>query len=146
MIIFLRNIPLDTKKFELVGFLTPIFGKCFLGDPTTNISVEDIDFLSIQDVDSNAMEKHGLVRVFPNEVGKRLIKNLDGKFFKQQPVAAREYVIRSASNDPRNHSKEPPAGMTDRRIADRRRPHIMNSWQNNPILVHTSLVPSAANY
>ena len=145
MIIFLRNIPLDTKKFELAGFLKPIFNKCFLSDSTSDISVEDIDFLSIQDVDSNVTEKHGLVRVFPNEVGKRLIKNLDGKLFKQQPVFAREYVIRSTQNDPRNNAKEPPAGIIEHRIGDRRRSHIMNSWQNNPILVHTAPPPSLHN-
>lgn len=146
MIIFLRNIPLDTKKYELASFITPVFSNCFLGRPTTHISVEDIEILSIHDVDSNVLEKHGLVRVFPNEVGKRLIKHLDGRFFKQKSIKVREYVIRSASNDPRNNAAGTPVGFDDRRVGDRRRTPLMNSWQKDPILVHNALKSASQQY
>ncbi|MGR9088303.1 MAG: hypothetical protein ACU841_14705 [Gammaproteobacteria bacterium] len=136
MIIFLKNIPLEIKKFELASFIAPVFNNCFLGKPTSHISIEDIEILSIQDVDSNNLEKHGLVRVFPNEVGRRLIKNLDGKLLKQRPISVREYVIRSAGNDPRNASPGKTISFDDRRKCDRRRTPLMNSWQKDPILVH----------
>lgn len=137
MIIFLRNIPFETKKYEIVRFIQRVFYDCFLDKPSTNISLDDIEILSILDVNSYTLETHGLARIFPNEVGKRVIKRLDGKFFKGKCLEIREYVNRSLDNDPRNKS---PSGATtnikERRTSDRRRERLINSWQNDPVLVH----------
>lgn len=135
MIIFLRNIPTDTKKYEIADFISPVLNDCFLDKSTSTISIEDVEILSILDVNSNNIEKHGLVRVFPNEVANRLIKRLDGALFKHKRIAVREYVNRSASKDPRNEENKDTTNYTNRRIADRRRKPLMNSWQKNPILV-----------
>jgi len=137
MIIFLKNIPINTKKYEIATFIEPVFNDCFLGKSTAPVSVQDIEILSIQDVDSDALEKHALIRVFPKEVAKRVIKRIDGTTFKNTPITAREYVNRSLSNDPRNSITDAAAEFRDRRIADRRRKPLMNSWQKDPILVHT---------
>jgi hypothetical protein len=137
MIIFLRDIPSETKKYEIASFIDRVFNDCFLDKSNAKISVEDIEILSIQDIDSNVLEKHGLVRVFPKEVGKRVIKRLDGTIFKQKRITVREYVNRSAANDPRNNNPGTAIDFQDRRIADRRRKPLMNSWQKDPILVHT---------
>lgn len=137
MIIFLKNIPPDTKKYEIASFIDNVFNDCFLDHrSSTKISIEDIEILSIQDIDSEKLEKHGLVRVFPKEVGKRVIKRLDGAFFKRKRITVREYVNRSASNDPRNNSPNAAMDFNERRISDRRRIPLMNSWQKDPILVH----------
>ena len=137
MIIFLRNIPVNTKKYEIATFIEPIFNDCFLGRSTTRVNVHDIEILSIQDVDSELIEKHALVRIFPEEVGKRVLKRIDGKLFKNKPVLAREYVNRSSKNDKRGsvHNKIVP--IEDRRLFDRRRKPLMNSWQRDPIMVQT---------
>ncbi|MGR8942414.1 MAG: hypothetical protein ACU83V_02815 [Gammaproteobacteria bacterium] len=138
MIIFLRNIPINTKKYEIATFIEPVFNDCFLGKSTTKVSVQDIELLSIQDMDSAALEKHALVRVFPKEVGIRVIQRIDGAFFKNTPIVAREYVNRSSANDPRNTNQDVAIGFQDRRVFDRRRRPLMNSWQRDPILVHAS--------
>lgn len=138
MIIFLRNIPPDTKKYEIASFIDRVFNDCFLDKSKAKISIEDIEILSIQDVDSDMLEKHGLVRVFPKEVGKRVIKKLDGTVFKRKYVTVREYVNRSINNDPRNNHLGTPLAFSDRRISDRRRKPLMNSWQKDPILVHSA--------
>ncbi|MGJ0483890.1 MAG: hypothetical protein ACR65R_05065 [Methylomicrobium sp.] len=140
MIIFLRNIPINTKKYEIATFIEPIFNDCFLGRATAKISIQDIEILSIQDIDSDTLEKHALVRVFPTEVAKRVLKRIDGAFFKNTPVSAREYINRSSSNDPRNSIiSQSIALLHDRRVSDRRRKPLMNSWQKDPILVHAVL-------
>lgn len=132
MIIFLRNIPINTKKYEIATFIEPVFNDCFLGRATTKIS--------IQDIDSDTLEKHALVRVFPTEVAKRVLKRIDGAFFKNAPISAREYINRSSSNDPRNSAiSQSIAVLHDRRVSDRRRKPLMNSWQKDPILVHAVL-------
>jgi hypothetical protein len=136
MIIFLRNIPINTKKYEIASFIEPVFNDCFLGKSTAKVSVQDIEILSIQDIDSDKLEKHALVRIFPKEVAKRVIKRIDGTLFKNTPISAREYVNRSSSNDPRKLVAAPPPGIQERRIRDRRRIPLMNSWQKDPILVH----------
>ncbi len=137
MIIFLRNIHPDTKKYEIANFINPVFNDCFLDKSTAPISIEDIEILSILDVSSNRIEKHGLVRVFPNEVAHRLIKRLDGTLFKDKPITVREYVNRSAKKDPRNEATSDTANYTNRRVADRRRIPLVNSWQKDPVLVQS---------
>ena len=137
MIIFLRNIPYETTKQEIANFIGRAFnGFCLLDKPSAKIELEDVSILSIKDVNSNALEKHGLVNVFPNETGKRVIEKLDGTIYKGKYLTIREYINRSIDNDPRNN---PQAGtiadFTERRVSDRRRHPVMNSWQNNPILV-----------
>jgi len=137
MIIFLRNIPYETTKQEIANFIGRAFNDFYLLDkPSAIIELEDVSILSIKDVNSNALEKHGLVNVFPNEAGKSLIEKLDGTTYKGKYLTIREYINRSIDNDPRNN---PQAGtiadFTERRVSDRRRHPVMNSWQNNPILV-----------
>jgi hypothetical protein len=139
MIIFLRNLPVEARKFEIAAFINRILDECFLDKPSTKVSVGDIETLSIQDVDANKIEKHGLVRVFPNEVGKRVIKKLNGTTFKRTLVSAHEYVSRSVQNDPRNNESGTQIEFQDRRIADRRRSPLLHSWQKDPILVHSTL-------
>jgi len=137
MIIFFRNIPINTKKYEIAAFIEPAFNGSFLVRSRTKISVQDIEILSIQDIDSNEQERHALVQVYPDEVARRLIKHIDGAVFKNTPVSAREYVNRSSLNDSRNSGPSTAAEILNRRVVDRRRKPLMNSWQKDPILVHT---------
>jgi hypothetical protein len=137
MIIFLRNIPLKTKKYEIASFIGKVFDHCFLGRPSATLSIEDIEILLIQDVDSNTLEKHGLVRISPKEVAKRVIKKLNGTIFKGTHITVREYINRSAHNDPRNELlPDTTINFKERRASDRRRDPLMSSWQKAPLLVH----------
>ncbi|WP_024298301.1 hypothetical protein [Methylomicrobium lacus] len=138
MIIFLRNIPIDTKKYEIASFIEPVFNDCFLVKATTRVSLQDIEILAIKDIDSDVIEKHALIRIVPEEVAKRVIKHIDGTVFKNTPVSAREYINRSSTNDPRHSALNEAAELLDRRLSDRRRKPLLNSWQKYPILVHTA--------
>jgi len=128
---------MNAKKYEIAAFIEPVFNDCFLAGTSAGISVQDIEILSIQDVDSNELERHALVRVYPNEVARRLLKRIDGAVFKNTRVSAREYVNRSFLNDCRNRAPSSAAETRDHRIVDRRRKPLLNSWQKDPILVHT---------
>jgi hypothetical protein len=79
-----------------------------------------------------------LVRIFPKEVARRVIKRIDGALFKNTPISAREYVNRSSSNDPRSSNPNQSYAFLERRVGDRRRKPLMNSWQKDPILVHAA--------
>jgi len=137
MIIFLRNIPSETQKYEIASFIYRPYNDHYLNKPSANISLEDIKFLSILDVNSNTLEKHALVNVFPNEAGKSVIKKLNGIIFKGKYIEIREYVNRSMNNDPRNElSADATINYKEQRVSDRRRQPLVNSWQNDPILVH----------
>ena len=56
MIIFIKNIPFETQRYEIARFIGRIFHDCFIEKPTAKISLEDIKILSIQDVGSNTIE------------------------------------------------------------------------------------------
>jgi len=137
MIIFLKNIPPETKKYEIASFIDRVINDCFLGKVDTKVSIENIETFTIQEVDSNSVDKYGLVRVFPKEVGKRVIKKLDGTFFKKNRITVREYFNRSAHNDPRHVRPGTITNFHEQRTSDRRRMPMMNSWQKDPILVHS---------
>jgi len=138
MIIFFKNIPPETKKYEIARFIDRVINDCFLNKVDTKVSIEDIETFTIQEVDSNVVDKYGLVRVFPKEVGKRVIKKLDGTFFKKKRITVREYFNRSVLNDPRNMRPGARIDFNEQRTSDRRRIPLMNSWQKDPILVHSA--------
>lgn len=136
MIIFLISIPPETKKYEIANFVNKAVNNCSLyGRPITvaNISTEDIDIidiLSIQNDDLNVSESHGLVRIFPDNVGEMVIKKLDGTIFKGKHITVRKYVIRSKHNDPRY--KHPiNIEFKEQRTSDRRRGKKKNICVNH---------------
>ena len=106
MLILLRNIPPETKKYEIASFIDRIINNCSLSGQVANILTEDIEILLIQYANSDTSETHGLFSISPVGVGKPLIKRLDGKIFKGKHIAASEYFIRFGCNDPRNKHPE----------------------------------------
>ena len=122
MIIFIKNIPLETKSEEIAGFINSS------GIP---ISIEDIVIFSMPDVDTRPLERYGLVWVSPKEAGARVIKRLNGSLFKGQPVTVREYIVRSADNDPRKNNPDNAVNFKEQRISDRRRKSLIIPWQIN---------------
>lgn len=136
MIIFFKNFPPEIKKYEIAGFIDDVINDCFLGKVDTKISIKDIETFTIQEVDSDTVEVYGLVRVFPKEVARRVIKKLNGALFKQKRITAREYFNRSVHNDPR-HMGPGTKYFYEKRTFDRRRKPLMNAYQKNPILVYS---------
>ena len=121
MLIFLRNIPPKTKKYEIARFIKRVINNCSLYDQVANILTEEIEILLIQYANSDTSETDGLVRISPEEVGKIVIKRLDGTIFKGKHIAVSEYVIRFACNDPRNKHPGTLIYFNEQRVSDRRR-------------------------
>lgn len=135
MIIFLRHIPAGSQKHEIASFIEPMFDDCPLDPVAPKATVQNIEFLSLRDIGSNIQERHALVTVLPNEVARHVLKRIDGAMFKGAPLSAREYVMRSLANDPRNGAGADEA--IERRISERRRKPLPNAWQQNPIPVYS---------
>jgi hypothetical protein len=81
MLIFLRSIPPETKKYEIASFINRVINNSSLYGQVANILTEEIEILLIQYANLNTFEKHGLVRLSSEEVGKTVIKWLDGTIF-----------------------------------------------------------------
>jgi RNA recognition motif-containing protein len=124
MIIFLKNIPPETKKYEIASFINRVSNSHFI------IAIMDIEILSIQDSHSKPLETHGLIRILLKEEGKKAIKIIDGTIFKGSRITVREYVIRSEHNDPRNRRQATTIDFKERRCSDRRRLVNMDIYVN----------------
>ena len=121
MLFFFRNIPPETKKYELASFINRVTNNSSLYGQVDNILTEEIEILLIQYVNSNTYERHGLVRISPKEVGKIVVKKLDVTIFKGKHIAASEYFIRFGCNDPRNKHPGTLIYFNEQRVSDRRR-------------------------
>lgn len=121
MIIFLRRIPGNTKKHEIIDFINPILkGGLF----QKSGHIEQIKILVLKNTQNNILEFHGLVTIDSEQVGKRIIKKLNRKYFKDKPIAVREYHHRTWHNDPRINMHEQNEELVNRRRSDRRRARL----------------------
>ena len=120
MIIFIRNIPIETTKEDIVRFIN---------SSSVQLSIEDIVIFSIQDAATRTFEQYGLVWVSPEKAGARVIKRLNGSLLKETSVTVREYVTRSVHNDPRKNRPDTDITFKDQRISDRRRVTLIIPWQ-----------------
>ena len=96
MIVFLRNLPEDTTRQDIIDFIMPaVKGGLFRAGG----KVTGIDILANRDNNTRLMEYHGLVHISPDEAALRAIRKLHGRPLKGKRMAVREYVIRSWKND-----------------------------------------------
>jgi RNA recognition motif-containing protein len=118
MILFLRNLPEDTTRQEIIDFVMPaVRGGIF----RTRGKIISIDILAIRDCGTELMEYHGLVHISPDDVGQRAIRKLHGQMFKGRRMTVREYIVRSWRNDRRDYSKPPQPVAVERRKGPIRR-------------------------
>ena len=121
MIVFMKNIPDDTTRQEIIDFLMPVVkGGIF----RTRGKITSIDILAIKDNNTNIMEYHGLAHIMPDQVGQRVIKKLHGQPFKGKRIALREYIERSWKNDRRDPTKPPVPVPVERRTGQVRRSNL----------------------
>jgi len=98
MIVFLRNIPADTSRRDIVDFVSPALqGGLF----RARGEIQSVSVLLIKDKAVNLMEYHAIVNIKPDAVALRAIKKLHGGVFKGKRIVVREYVVRSWKNDRR---------------------------------------------
>jgi hypothetical protein len=119
MIIFIRNIPEDTLRQEIIAFLKPALkGGLFSVDG----EIRNIKYLKITDKNTSLAEYHALVQVEPDAAALRVIKKLHGKKFRGRHTVVRQYHVRRWQNDKRlSSSKEVSPELKERRTNPTRR-------------------------
>ena len=117
MIVFLRRIPSNTRKQDIIDFIAPVLKGGLL---QKSGRIEDIQTLVFKDTQTNITECHCLVTIDSDVVANRVIKKLNRKAFKGKHIAVREYFYRSWHNDPRINMHEMNEELTNKRQGNRR--------------------------
>lgn len=121
MIVILKRIPGNTRKIDVINYLTPsIKGKIF----QKSGFIESIEIEALKDPQTNTMEYHAVVTISCDEVALRVIKKLNRKVFKRKNIAVTEYHHRSWEKDPRKHQYKI---IKLKRKFDRRRYNLKNA-------------------
>ena len=119
MILIIKNIPPVTQATELERFVTPALRFCLLF-PIRLGAILKTDIFCIKNVKTQVTTFHGRVFIDDEKGGKRAIKKLNGKRFKNKIVQVREYFIRSDKNDRRLTQQQMSKGLLEKRKGDRR--------------------------
>lgn len=115
MIIFLRNIPENTKHSNIIAFVEPAIKKRWF---QKRGEIVDVKVMQLKDPRAETSEFHGVVGVEPDKVGAKAILALNRKVFLGKHIAVHEYHRRDWHNDPR---LEHVSNAQERRKGDRRR-------------------------
>ena len=118
MIVFLRNIPDDTSRLDIVGFINPALEGGFFKAKGEILS---IGVLMAKDKALNLAEYHAIVNIKPDAVALRVIKKLHGQLFRGRRIVVREYVVRDWRNDRRAIPGKAGEISTERRLTPTRR-------------------------
>jgi RNA recognition motif-containing protein len=122
MKIFVRRIPRDTTKKELIDFvLGPFVKKSWLSFKAVNPDLLACQIIKVTDQDTGVVEYHGILRVSPDDAAEKMIRRLNGQPLKQIKVAVRRYFDRAPS-DQRWHEMTP---EEFRNIENRRRRNVL---------------------
>lgn len=115
MILILKRISQSTLIPDIESFIRPsLKGGIF----TKAGHLEKISIQMLQAANSDNAEFNALVRIEPDTVAKRVIKQLNRKPLNGKPINIAEYYLRLRDNDRRNRGHQP---LTDRRRKERRR-------------------------
>lgn len=120
MIVFIKNIPSDTVRSQIVDFVKPAVKR---GLFRKSGAITDVTFLKLRDKRINLMEYHALVSIEPETAALRAIKKLHGQTLNGKRMTVRQYHKRSWHNDKRTPGKQSEMQHTPerRKPADRRR-------------------------
>lgn len=118
MNIFLRRIPAQTKRKDIINFIQPAMKVGFF---YRKGHIKRIEILVLRDTVINQLEYHGIVTIEPDLVAEKVIKKLNRKKFLGKYIAVREYRRRDWHNDRRLNGKMAAIVQRDRRELDRRR-------------------------
>ena len=121
MIVFLRRIPANTRKRDIVDFIKPVLKGGLL---QKSGRIEEIKMLVFKDTQTKIMEYHCLVTIDSDAVANRVIKKLNRKVFKGKHITVREYFYRSWHNDPRIKMHEMNEELANKRQGNRRQARL----------------------
>ena len=115
MILILKRISPSVMPTDIESFITPALkGGLFSKSGT----LEKISIKMLQAANADKPEFNALVRVEPDTVGQRIIKQLNRKALKGKPINVAKYYLRQQDNDRRSSRVNLP---NDRRKKERRR-------------------------
>ena len=130
MILILKRIKEDSNVSEIEAFLEPALEGGLLKSAGR---IYNLQILKFQSPQSKKAECYALVRVEPDRVANRVIKQLNRKPCSGKPINVVEYFVRDFNNDPRKSRYDI---AHNRRVADRRRTNLKiiditleNRWQ-----------------
>lgn len=115
MILILKRINPTTLVQDIESFIKPALKGGLFVKPG---NLEKINIQMLQAANHDKPEFHALVRIEPDAVGQRVIKQLNRKPLNGKPINVLEYFLRFRENDRRNKQLNK---HDDRRRQDRRR-------------------------
>jgi hypothetical protein len=139
VIIIIKNIPANTSEEDIEEFISPALKGGWL---SKNGAIESISIKAQKDTLLNIIKYHGLVRIMPDSVGERVIKQLNRKRINGRNILVNEYHIRNWHNDPRISRHQLNEELPDQRKADRRRRYVeidIDVESNAPIPLNNSI-------
>jgi hypothetical protein len=127
MNILFKNVPVGMSGHELAAFIETEFNQNSVDSKKLAVNVCCIEMMERQDGFCHPIEQYGIVRISPQELAKKVIRQFDGCFFKQLKLTVREYFIRSKVNDPRLNLIDTPEVFLEQRLSDRRQHTLIYS-------------------
>jgi hypothetical protein len=115
MILILKRIKEDINVLDIEAFLEPALEGGFLKSAGR---IKNLQIIKLLSSGSKKAECHALVKVDPDSVAKRVIKQLNRKPCKGKPINVVRYFARDFNNDLRRSRYQI---AHNRRVADRRR-------------------------
>ena len=128
MNVLFKNIPIGISGYELARFIESEFNVDSV-EGKLAVTVCCIEIMERQDHFCHPVEQYGIVRISPPELAKKVIRQLDGCCFNKLKLTVREYLNRSAVNDPRNNLIDMPEVIMEKRVNDRRKHSLIYSRQ-----------------
>lgn len=125
MILIIPNIPLDTSEKQIRNFLEALNNQKFKFF-RINLSKYTVSIKCFKNSQTDKIEKHALLYVDTDKLGKQIIKLANKKILLSKPVYVREYITRSYHNDRRE--KPIFKDSVGRRKSDRRRGKILEEF------------------
>jgi hypothetical protein len=121
MIIFIRNIPADTLRSEIIDFINPALKGGFF---KSKGEIKNIEILTLKDKDINLLEHHALVHIEPDAAALRAIKKLHGQRFRGKRITVREFIVRNWRNNKRSESTDTNTELKEKRKNPERRRNL----------------------
>lgn len=120
MILFIPNIPANTKNDDLRDFVDPALKSGFILRFRLG-NIVKLEEMCIRDKASGHFEHHGLVYIDTYKAGLRAIKRLNDDLFGSRPIEIRKFATRKLENDRRLTKNKVPFDILERRQGERRR-------------------------
>jgi len=127
MNLIFKNIPLNFNENDLADTVESMFIARSHDKDHFHVCAGGVELLERQDGFCHPLEKYGVLRISPPELGQQVIDELDGCYFDKLKVTVREFFNRSSASDPRNEQNEVPDVIVEKRVKDRRQHVLVNS-------------------